>query len=246
MVDVGAVHSEDENRFDHHQLGGAGGRPNGISYASFGLVWQKFGKNIAGSEAIAAIVDRTLVSSIDATDNGIDLYKKIFPDVVPYCIGDFVHNLRPTWQEPVETLDARFLEVVAVARKVLEREIAHARGSVAAEVLVRAAYAEASDKRLIVLDRFLPSGETLSTFPEPLFVVFPRQDGKWNVKAIRNDSAVFKNRKDFPESWAGKRDAELAALTGIADAIFCHNGRFMAVAKSKEGALALAQLALNS
>jgi uncharacterized UPF0160 family protein len=50
----------------------------------------------------------------------------------------------------------------------------------------------------------------------------------------------------FPDSWAGKRDAELVKATGVADAIFCHNNRFMMVAGSKEGALALAELALSS
>jgi uncharacterized UPF0160 family protein len=37
---------------------------------------------------------------------------------------------------------------------------------------------------------------------------------------------------------------ELAQVTGVADAVFCHNKLFMAVAKSKEGAIKLAELAL--
>jgi len=36
----------------------------------------------------------------------------------------------------------------------------------------------------------------------------------------------------------------LAKVTGVPDATFCHNGRFLAVAKSKEGALKLAEIAL--
>ncbi|MES2087615.1 MAG: MYG1 family protein [Patescibacteria group bacterium] len=246
VVDVGGAHDEKNNRFDHHQAGGAGKRANGISFAAFGLVWQKYGKDIAGSEKLAASVDQKLVSSIDAGDNGIDIYKKNFDDVEPYLVGDFFHNLRPTWQESIDSLDTKFLEAVAIARQILTREIEHSRGSLEAEKLVIAAYESSKDKRVVVLDAFYPHQKTLGGFSEPLFVVHPRPDGKWNVGAIRDDEASFKNRKNLPEAWAGKRDAELASVTGVPDAVFCHNGRFMAVAQSKAGAIKLAELALSS
>jgi uncharacterized UPF0160 family protein len=44
VVDVGDVNDTEKNRFDHHQEGGAGKREDGTPYASFGLVWKKFGK----------------------------------------------------------------------------------------------------------------------------------------------------------------------------------------------------------
>jgi uncharacterized UPF0160 family protein len=40
------------------------------------------------------------------------------------------------------------------------------------------------------------------------------------------------------------RDAELAAVTGVPDAVFCHNARFIAAAVSFEGALTMARQAL--
>ena len=52
-------------------------------------------------------------------------------------------------------------------------------------------------------------------------------------------------RADLPEAWAGLRDAELAAVTGVPDAGFCHNGRFIASARSYEGIRAMAALALR-
>lgn len=246
VVDVGGVYDEEKNRFDHHQEGGAGQRASTIPYASFGLVWQKFGADIAGSKEVAAIVDHSLVSPVDAHDTGIDIYKKVFPDTKPYMINNFVHNLRPTWREDAKSVDARFLEAVAFARKVLEREITHAIASLAAKSFVLEAYQRAEDKRIIILDAYYPHEETLALFPEPLFAVSPRPDGKWNVRTLRDDVSLFKNRRDLPEAWAGKRDAEFAAITGVPDALFCHNGRFMAVAKSKEGAIALTQKALKS
>lgn len=245
-VDVGGVYAPDKNRFDHHQIGGAGKRGNKIAYAAFGLVWLKFGGQICGSETVAALVDSNLVIPVDAGDNGVDIYKKTFVGVVPYCVDDYIHNLRPTWQEGMDALDTRFLEAVAMAGQVLKREIAHTKAQIDAAVLVRKAYQAATDKRLIILDVFYPNEKTLSGFSEPLFSVFPHPDGSWNVKAIRDDISSFKNRKDLPLDWAGKRDTELARITGVLDAVFCHTGRFMAVAKSKEGAIELAKLALKS
>src|SRR3989338_11391159 len=62
VVDVGGIYDAEKNRFDHHQEGGAGKRlsaragENTIPYAAFGLVWLKFGGQIAGSETVAALV----------------------------------------------------------------------------------------------------------------------------------------------------------------------------------------------
>ena len=56
---------------------------------------------------------------------------------------------------------------------------------------------------------------------------------------------TFDARADLPASWAGLRDADLAAVTGVPDAKFCHNGRFIAAAKSYEGIRQLARLALQ-
>ena len=47
-VDIGWRSDPATGDFDHHQRGGAGERPNGIRYASFGLVWRAFGARLAG------------------------------------------------------------------------------------------------------------------------------------------------------------------------------------------------------
>jgi uncharacterized UPF0160 family protein len=245
VVDVGGFYDFERNRFDHHQEGGAGERANGIPYAAFGLVWQKFGEKISGSKEAAEAVDMSLVSPVDADDNGVDIYKKTRGDVAPYLIEDYFHNIRPTWQESMDTLDERFLEAVALAGKIIDREMAHAKASLAAADMVLEVYKESSDKRLIVFDTYYPHEKVLSTYKETIYSVFPRPDGSWSVKAVRDDATLFKNRKDLPEEWAGKHDSEFQKITGVVDAIFCHRGRFMAVARSKEGAIQLAKLALQ-
>src|ERR687885_1182144 len=61
-VDVGFAADPATGDFDHHQRGGAGERPNGIPYASFGLVWRHHGAALcAGEEPVAGRVDAQLV-----------------------------------------------------------------------------------------------------------------------------------------------------------------------------------------
>jgi uncharacterized UPF0160 family protein len=85
----------------------------------------------------------------------------------------------------------------------------------------------------------------LSKFPEPLFAVYYNISGDtWSMKCIRDDVMSFDCRKFLPEAWAGKRDEELEIATGVPGAVFCHNDLFMCVAKTKEGILKLAELAL--
>ena len=56
----------------------------------------------------------------------------------------------------------------------------------------------------------------------------------------------FANRKDLPAAWAGLNGEELAAVTGVADAIFCHAKRFMAAAESRDGVQALVRQAVDA
>ena len=43
-----------------------------------------------------------------------------------------------------------------------------------------------------------------------------------------------------------KAKKDLEKVTGVPGSVFCHNDRFVAVAKTKEGAIELAQLALDN
>lgn len=248
VFDVGGIHDEATERFDHHQIGGAGKGLDNIEYAAFGLVWKKFGKILAGDKA-AEIVTKRLGAPIDAWDNGFDLVTNKY-DVTPYYIQHFFISMVPTWRETEEgklTNDEMFLKSVEIAKEVLSREIIHAQDAVLAEEKVLSIYNNTKDKRILILDKHYPYEYILNSFTEPLFVVYPRDnDNTWSVKAVRQNPKTFNNRKDFPKSWAGLTGEELQKVSGVLDAVFCHRALFMAVAKSKEGAIKLAQLALDS
>ncbi|OGI67257.1 hypothetical protein A3A05_02655 [Candidatus Nomurabacteria bacterium RIFCSPLOWO2_01_FULL_41_12] len=252
VFDVGGVYDAEKNRFDHHQPGGAGKRVSslgepGIEYASFGLVWKKFGKQLCTDQKVIDLIDKKLVVPIDAWDNGVNLVENKYTEISPYFLQHIFFAMEPTWKEEDRNIDEMFLKSVEIAKGILSREIIQTQDSLLAEELVISVYQNTLDKRIIVLDKNYPCQYTLNNFPEPLFVIYPRKTNNyWGAKAVRQDPKTFNNRKDFPQSWGGVREEELQKLSGVEDAVFCHKGLFMAVAKSKEGAVKLAQIAVNS
>ncbi len=246
VVDVGGVYDGASGRFDHHQEGGAGARPNGIPYSSLGLVWKHHGEKVAGSAYVARVIDERLVQPVDAADNGLETFD-VRGEVAPYILHDVISVFRPGWNE-ARTEDEGFFEAFDVAKKILAREIVRSLSEEEGKRRTEEAYMQAEDKRIIILDDHYSWHGVLGSRPEPLYVVKPDRGavGKWKVEAVRSDVHSFKNRKNFPASWAGKTGVELAQISGVSDALFCHNKLFVAVAGSKEGALKLAQIALEN
>ena len=245
VFDVGGIYDAEANRFDHHQKGGAGVRENGIEYSSFGLVWEKFGEELSGSIDAKKILEKKIVEPIDAFDNGMSLVEKK-SEITPYLIQHMFMAMHPTWKENASMDYEMFLKSVDIAKSVLEREIIRVNDELEAEKIILECYKNSVEKRIILLDRKYPYEEILNRYPEPIYVVFQRRDENklWEVEAIRNDFKSFVNRKNFPVSWAGLKDEDLQKITGVSDAVFCHKALFMAIAKSKEGAIKLAKLAL--
>lgn len=247
VVDVGTEYDESKNRFDHHQKDGAGIRINGIPYASFGLVWKKYGSSICGSEDIARIIEKKIVEPIDAEDNGVSIASSIFEDVHPYSYWNVIYSLNPTWKEKDKDSDGLFNEAVELSVKILLREIERARHFIEGVNFIEQAYGSTEDKRLIILDDEYSWRNVLNKRNEPLFVITPNhEESMWYISAVRSDNHSFKNRKNFPENWGSKRDNELALESGVSDAIFCHRNLFIAAAKSKDGAIKLAKLAIDN
>ncbi|TMO82912.1 MYG1 family protein, partial [Pseudoalteromonas ruthenica] len=98
----------------------------------------------------------------------------------------------------------------------------------------------------IVLERYTPWKKTVhSLSDEALFVVYPSHSGKWIVQTVPAELGSFEDKKSLPAPWAGLSDSEFQAVTGIDDAMFCHNGLFIAGAESFESVMSLATMALE-
>lgn len=250
VVDVGALHDPAAGRFDHHQKGAAGSRPNGVLYSAAGLVWAAYGAAYCdGDAALAERIDAEYISAICALDNGQGS-TLLHGDVMHVTWSGNIAALNPTWQEDAtpEAFDRAFANAVVRAGEDLDRWVASERATLACKGALASAIAEAVDPRIIVLDRFMPvMGDLPSASAEALYLVFP-QAGDWLVQCVPDmvgDPSGFTPRKRFPAAWAGMRGDALPAASGVPDAVFCHNGRFIGGAASRKGALALAHLAAD-
>lgn len=256
VYDVGEKFAPNEKRFDHHQKSFSEVRPDGTFYSSVGLIWReygieivrKIGKNKGIDDEMAAEVvsrvDSVLIRGIDAKDNG----QAEIDDSM--SISSLISMFNAIWDED-ENVDDCFVKACEMAELILKREIKVAISSVCGRKLI-ANMIKASNGAVLIMDRFIGGWleEVVSSdAPEAarlLYAVFPAVDGDWNVQAIPPSADnMLAQRKAFPEEWRGLRDAELARVSGVKTAVFCHKAGFFAVARTKEGAIALAEKAAN-
>jgi len=242
VIDVGGEYNADADRFDHHQRGGAGERENGIPYSSFGLIWQKYGVEIcSGNQDVADAVDAALVSTIDAIDCG-----HVEGVAQGISLSQTISMFNPTWQEESH-FDRCFDEAVDFASRVLTRFIASADGGISAKEIVAKAIENAADPRIIVLEKYTPWKRTVHALSEKaLYMVYPSNSGQWRIQTVPVEPGSFEDRKPLPTPWAGLSDNDLKEVTGIDDAMFCHNGLFIAGAESFESTMKMASIALEA
>ena len=241
VIDVGGEYDPETDRFDHHQRGGAGQRENGIPYSSFGLMWQKYGLEICNNnQDIANALDAGLVSTIDAIDCG---HVKGVPEGI--SLSQTISMFNPTWQEDSH-FDSCFDKAVDFASQVLTRFIASANGGISAKTIVANAIANAQDPRVIVLEKYTPWKRTVHALSdEALYMIYPSGTGQWRIQTVPVEPGSFEDRRPLPKEWAGLSDKTLQDETGIDDAMFCHNGLFIAGAESFESTMKMAVLALQ-
>lgn len=245
VFDVGGINDPDKSRFDHHQPEGGGKRGNGFPFAAFGLVWKKWGEEICGSKKAAEIVDKHIVQPVDAGDNGHSFYEyRDSEGIFEYTMGAWVASFGSTWNEK-DNYDEAYFDAVDIAEKILNREIIQARAKADAEPIIEQSYKDVEDKRIVILDDYLPWQGVLDKYEEILYVISPSKMGdKWRVNCVQGTG--FVNRKDLPESWAGKRDEELEKETGVKGSVFCHRKKFVCYNKTRGGAIEMAKLALEN
>ena len=256
VFDVGSVFDEAANRFDHHQIG-APTREDGTPFSSAGLIWQVYGERAvaallapdaaAFAPAIAKALDAKLVKRIDEIDNGVSAAGPVVRNSLDLAglVGDF----NPPWDSSEANGptagDAAFQQAAAMVASVLARQVDIQRAKLQAEALVLAAHEAAEDKRLLVLENGMPWKNVVFSHDLPvLFAISPASNGNWMLDTVPPEPGSFAQRLPLPEGWAGLQGAELAAASGVEDAVFVHVRRFVGGAKTRGGAIALAQKAL--
>ena len=272
-VDVGGIWDAPTGRFDHHQRGFTGARAarlvdgeeiSGVGYASAGLVWSAYGEAYVRALATARgldldepsvaevvrSVDHSLVQYLDIVDTGQG-------DVAPGIFGlsSLIAQFNVHWMEEqgldadakAQLQESRFREAMAITRTFLDHAIVKKISQIRAMDIVRQSPKLLDGRVLHLQEGGMPwTRVVVDEMPEVLLVIYPDSDGNQHqLKTVPVEPGSFDARMDLPESWAGLRDQELAAVTGVEDSVFCHMNLFIAGAKSLEGAVRLAALALQ-
>ena len=271
-VDVGGIWDNATGRFDHHQRGFEGARPAsavdgasvpGVGYASAGLVWAAFGAayvqawasgqgyalDAAAVAEIVRSIDHSLVQYLDIVDTGQG-------DVSPGIFGlsSLIAQLNTHWLEEVgmngkvkaQLQETRFREAIAITRKFLDHAISKKIAQLRAMDTVRNAPRLLDGRVLHLQEGGMPwTHVVVHEMPQVMFVIYPDSDGdQYQIKTVPVEAGSFTSRLDLPKSWAGLREQELAAVTGVPDSVFCHLNLFIGGARSFEGAVRMAELAL--
>jgi len=272
-VDVGGQWDADRGRFDHHQRGFTGARPArsvggegsaGVGYASAGLVWAAHGQayvqalaqsrgyaiDTAGLAEIWQALDDSLVQYLDIVDTGQG-------DVAPGIFGlsALIAQLNSNWMEESGLDNAAkadlqlqgFGQAVAITRQFLDRAIIKRISQLRSKDIVRQSPRLLGGRVLHLQEGGMPWTQVvLQEMPEVLFVIYPDSDGsQYQLKTVPVEGGSFVAKRDLPAAWSGLRDQELAAVSGVADSVFCHLNLFIAGARSLPGAIALAERALQ-
>ncbi|QRM57083.1 MYG1 family protein [Sinorhizobium sp. BG8] len=253
VYDVGGAYDAAARIFDHHQRG-APQRDDGRPYSSFGLIWKHFGRDYLAAlsvpdafiETVHGAFDANFVLPVDLVDNGA-----LSPDsaglLTSLTLPSLLETLKPVFDEPdPKAINRAFHSATAIAGSFVEAKIEGINAKLRAEALVLRAIGAVGKGRVLELPMGMPfrSAIVKAGADHLLFVIHPRETD-WCLTGIRRSEEGFDLRADLPAAWAGLTGNDLEMATGVEGASFCHNGRFIAAAKTREAALALADLAVK-
>lgn len=254
FVDVG------KGNYDHHQPGGNGKRENGIPYASAGLIWKDFGRELICRcyeklyestlnskdpfvSCVFELIDAKLIQEVDKEDNGIYTSLHVF---------SFISSFLPVYGSNYSNFDEAFKLAIDTASQILVYEIFQS----IARLKTKKDLCDMIKNNGIINDHILeiPSqafpwlesvtyhnniSSSFENWNHIYFVIFPYLSGGWAAQCVPPSfERKFDQIAPFPKEWAGQTD-KLPEISGVEDATFCHNGCFFVQAKSREGVIAL-------
>ena len=250
VYDIGGTWTPSMRIFDHHQPDPPR-RADDTPYSAFGLIWQVYGGEwLRRIDIEAQLVDEThaaidadFVTAIDLVDNcglSITAPRPVGAVTLPALLSD----LLPEADDPA-SLDSGFAAAVDMARPILIARAQRIARMIAAQQEVAALVAARGEDPVLELPRGMPFARAMQAegAAHLRFVLHPRAQD-WVLYAIESCDGARELRCPFPQAWSGLENEALATVSGVADAVFCHRNRFLAVARSREGARQLAQRAL--
>jgi len=250
LIDVGDICDLERNKFDHHQKNGPK-RENGAPYASFGLVWKIYGEKLCESLDVSLRIDKNLALPVDARDNGINISQPVVQTgglkVYDHRTSNMISNFNAVESEG-EDQGKQFLKAIKFAEEILKREIIQSVHLEEDMKKTEKVIFEQNEPGILILDERIEWYEAVSRNKKIKFVVYPQKNGThWSVQCGRDDLEDYNSdRANLPASWHGLRGEELIKVSGIKDASFCTNVGWFGTARSKEGAIAMAEKSLQN
>ncbi|MCG7573368.1 MYG1 family protein [Phaeobacter sp. CNT1-3] len=256
IYDVGRDYDVDQGIFDHHQ------RPNplredGQPYSSFGLIWKHFGHDYLRALDVPEVdleyvhhgFDRGFVLPVDLLDNGA-VEPSVAGPLASMTLPSLLETLKPAFDDrSAQADDLAFMAALPIARAFVEAAVRTRAAKRRAEALVTQAIVAAGEAQVLELPMGMPFRAAVEKAGADhlLFVMHPREgNGRtdWALTTIRKGGDTFEARANLPAAWAGLNGSDLAAVTGVEGAVFCHNALFIAVADSRDGVVEMARQAV--
>lgn len=239
--------------FDHHSIDFNKERENGIKYASCGLVWKAFGKDIIEKLKIDDVnsffdsVDKNIIMDIDRDDNGQPL--KSEPEIKLQSIPNLISSFNPSWNDSSNEND-NFLNAISFANMIFNNIMKRMIAKEQARKIVENKIEESKDG-ILILDDYMPWKDIVLTSgnekaKEILYAIFPSKRGGYNVVATPASPGSFEIKKPFPKNWAGLENEELQKISGVDTITFCHKNLFICACKTYEDAIKIAKIAIQN
>ena len=187
-------------------------------------------------------IDKEIFIPVDMEDNG---------DKISFHTFSFVPKFRPYWKKNPKDYDECFGRAVATAIDILREIIRDKVAEVDTKKELQNRIRSAEDGMMLLSDQEMPWKEGVCSYNrehnnEIKFVIFPYPAGGFAAQCVPPSmEKEFDQLVPFPEAWAGGNEETLPEISGIPDAIFCHNKRFFARAKSKESVIRMCEIAMG-
>ena len=243
MYDVGGQYSIGTNVFDHHQRDFNLKHEDGTKLSSFGLLWfvhgmfalhQIYGCPLSYLKIAFDDINNRLVKWIDGRDNGQ------LPQSEELTISSVISSFNAQWDESNDDDDERFTIAVNVAYAILGTLIKSVAAGYRAIDIVEDKISE-SDGKVLNLGSYVGSWQAAvlkSKNPKAASILYCTYEGKEGSVCIAavppSLKEMTKQRKPFPEEWAGLSGEKLETAAGIKGLKFCHAGRFFMSVDSEE------------
>jgi len=245
VFDVGGGEYDHHNDYKEY-------RENGVPYAACGLIWREFGPKLIRQykpsfskeqvEEVFLSVDKSVIESIDAIDNGHFIEKD---DVHMPTLDQLVKGFNPNWNKDLDA-NEQFNKAIDFCTPILLNTIDGSISAIEAEKIVKSSYENREVENILILDKFCPWKRHLYNCDEDgsiIYVIFKDLVNGYRVQAVSEPDSRD-SKKEFPREWAGKDSDMINALVDIDDAIFVHPGGFIAGTGSLSSAIKMAELAL--